>query len=142
MQRLRTCIGDSWRRQALVEALERGLSQIHPSSSYVCSATNTPARQPAPCTAVSISQQGLAESYQRQARRGIIVPVNGLAVDRAVKQLQRKLNAEGLQKALRARETYVKPCHQRLLARKESAVRHQKRMFKYKMNWAMWRRGQ
>ncbi|KAK9816192.1 hypothetical protein WJX74_006348 [Apatococcus lobatus] len=133
----------SCRRRALFTAWPH---TGQPSNSYASSADKVLLRQPGSTDALAAglwnSRAGLAGGCQRQSSRGIIVPVNGLAVDRAVKQLQRKLQGEGVLKAVRDREVYVKPCHQRLLARKESAARHQKRMFKYKMNWAMWRRGQ
>ncbi len=96
-----------------------------------------------PVQGSQLCQTGV-QSHQAwgQSSRGLRVPVQGLAFDRAVKQLQRKLQAENFREAYRDRQTYVKPCHQRLLARKESAARHQKRLFRYKMNWAMWKRSQ
>ena len=80
-------------------------------------------------------------TFQRQSRRGVIsVDVHGNKVDRALRQLRRKLIDEGVRETWMKQRVFVKPSHQRKKVLEEAQRRVRGESFKEKMRWILRRK--
>lgn len=80
-------------------------------------------------------------AQQQQQRRGVVsVDVVNNNVDRALRDLRRKLRDDGILAEWKAGEYYTKPCEERKAAQLESDKRLRRRAFKRKLNWIMLRK--
>ena len=78
---------------------------------------------------------------QRQARRNFIsVDVQGNKVDRALRQLRRKLIDEGVRETWMKQRVFVKPSHHRKRVLEEAQRKVRGEAFKEKMRWILRRK--
>jgi ribosomal protein S21 len=88
-------------------------------------------------TALSVS----SHASQRQSRRTIIsVDVQGNKVDRALRQLRRKLIDEGVRETWVKQRVFVKPSHIRKKVLEEAQRKVRGEAFKEKMRWILRRK--
>jgi ribosomal protein S21 len=78
---------------------------------------------------------------QRQSRRNIIsVDVQGNKVDRALRQLRRKLIDEGIRETWMKQRVFVKPTHHRKKVLEDAQRKVRGEAFKEKMRWILRRK--
>ncbi len=112
-----------------------------PTSLTAC---GTGAKRTGSLGAPAFSQATLPASgiaSQRQSRRTIIgVDVQGNKVDRALRQLRRKLIDEGVRETWMKQRVFVKPSHQRKKVLEEAQRKVRGEAFKEKMRWILRRK--